>query len=245
MMSLVNDCRDFARVWNERLDQRDGGSPELALSLAAHAASCAACGCRDRIFRELESAPASWSVIPAPLELVVERWRAAATASRTLPPRFDRRRSFRVAARWGLVATVVASALICGRASLPLLFPIESAPGLPNGVVGSSPRLEDAFAEARTMTLELAREVSGPAARIGSEAFGWRRNRSILASDLAQFDRDETSTDPVEGSQPAVIAQSSEPAGGGLISGSARYAFRFLVGSTHDESSKPETAEGF
>jgi len=247
MMSLVEDCRDFVRIWNEKLDLRGGGSPEAARALAGHAAGCDACGGLNRIFLDLESTPASWSVIPAPSESMMDRWRAAAIASRTSPspPRFDRMGSVKFAAKWGLVASVAASALIRGQALLTRLSPDERAPVIQARTVAASPRLEEAFAEAGTMTLELAREVSGPAARIGSEALSRRGNRPLPASDLTPFDEDEPSTDPAPNPRPPTVAPSPETAGIESISGSARYAFRFLIGSTPDDSLKSKTVGDF
>lgn len=246
MMSLVNDCRDFVQTWNERLDNRDVGSTEALLALADHAAQCDACGCLHRIFLEVESSPAPWSAIPAPSKSVLDGWRTAAIATRTVHSRSVRRRLVGNAAKWVVVATVAAAFLICGRASHKLLSLTEPDVGLEAQTIASTPHFEEAFAEAGSMTLELAREVSGPAARIGSEAFAWRGKRTPPASDLAQFDEDEPSTRLAPSPRQRVVAPDQKTAKVELLSGSARYAFRFLIGSTSDNSLKSnKTVGGF
>ncbi len=238
-MGLVRNCRDFDRVWNERLDERTGGedSPERTAALGDHAAHCEACRCRALIYLELKTLSSRWSMVPPPSAAAVDRWRAAAVAARPLtvnfPPAGRRSRWVGIASKAGLAASV----LLGSRALPPILYPIEPAP-LPR--TDKPLRLfEEAFTEATTMTWELAREVSGPAARISSEALGWTDHRALPPFAPTQYD-------------PAGISVSSQiesprathPAGVELISGSARHAFRFLIGTTSDDPPEPAEADG-
>jgi len=239
-MGLVRNCRDFDRIWNERLDDRTGGedSPDRTAALDDHAARCEACRCRALIYLELETLSSPWSVIPPPSAAAVDRWQAAAVAVRPLtvnfPPAGRRSRWVGIASKAGLAASVAASILIGSRALLPILYPIEPAPLLRTDK--PSRLFEEAFTEATTMTWELAREVSGPAARISSEALGWTDHRALPPFMSTQHDLTETSV-PIQVESP----RATHPAGVELISGSARHAFRFLIGTTSDDP--PESAE--
>ena len=222
-MSLVKDCRDFNQLWNEKLDRRTDVPPGLARSLDDHAAGCEACRCLGSIYAEFASIPASWPAVPPPPDSAIRRWQAAATDARVVPPPFDVRRLPRMVAESGLALAVAASVLVAARESLTILFPIEPAPPDRDAPPSSSLLLEEAFSEASTMTWDLARNVFNPAAQNGSKVLG----------------RGEPGADAT------IAPRLGDSAGAELASGSARHAFRFLIGHAPDDPAGPRTSEGF
>lgn len=130
-MAIVQDCRDFDQVWNERLDDRSlSCQPERDHALANHAAACDACRGRGLIYAELELLAPAGALAPSPAAF--DRWVAAAVAARPLPESVPRGRSasrrFQAAWRLGIAASIAASVLVGSQAVLPALFPVDPAP---------------------------------------------------------------------------------------------------------------------
>ena len=223
-MNLVEDCRGFNHLWNEKLDRRADAPPGLARVLADHAAGCEACRCLGSIYDEFALIPASWPAIPPPPDPGIRRGKAAATDARAVPPPFNVRRPPRMVAESGLALAVAASVLVAARESPTILLPIGSASPAQDAPGSSSLLLEEAFSEASTMTWDLARNVFDPAAQIGSKVLG----------------RDgEPRADATIAPQPGNLVEAK------LVSGSARHAFRFLIGPASDDPAEPRTSEGF
>ena len=235
-MGMVLGCREFDRLWNERLDDRAArpAAPGRAARMAANAAGCESCRCRAAVYAQLESSFGAAATLPPPASAAaVERWLVAASAAPTGAPR---RGLVRAAWRLAAAAAVAAGVMVGTQGMLPLLFPIEPAPRA-RADQSASLLFEEAFGEATTMTLDLAREVSAPAARIGSEALGWHADRP--AATLTSNDR------PPGGALAGPARDSAEAGRVELISGSARHAFRFLIGTTADSSPEPDQAQGY
>ena len=247
-MVIVRDCGDFDRLWNDRLDERCS-IPRLERdrALADHASGCPPCRGRGLIYAELESCTSLLNAVPAPAPEAFDRWVATASSARLVleptapirskPGRPGRRVPLGIAIRVGLAASVAGMVLVGSRTVLPLLFPVEPTPVARSE--NSALLLEQAFSEATTMTWELAREVSAPAARISSEALGYR---SVPEGTYLATTQDE----PTEAMGRALdpYPAPNPPGGVELISGSARHAFRFLIGTTTDDSEEIEHVDG-
>ena len=245
-MGMVPDCHDFDRLWNDRLDERRGDPEpsERTASLADHAATCEGCRSRDLAFRELEAVLNSGALAPVASAEAIVRWAAAAAAARPVVarspvlPRSARRRFVAVGLKLGVGVPVAALVLIGSKLLLPVLYPIE-APPQPRTAQSPSLQFEKAVAEATTMTWELAREVSAPAARISSEALGLSDKPSLPPFAPTQYELPEPPLPSV-----IQVRDDNDATGVESISGSARQAFRFLIGTTTDEQLDPETAGG-
>src|SRR3954468_13437454 len=127
-------CRDFERMWNERLDDRSDASPEADRALEAHAASCPSCRSLDRRYRVLRRAIAALGPPPAPpadfAARCLDQWeRSRSTgASRTI--------WFRPPVRWAAAAALLVMAGLGARSWLsrpdPAAPPIaQQAPVVP------------------------------------------------------------------------------------------------------------------
>ena len=220
------NCRRFEEGWNELLDSRPGGSSGLERALEAHASACERCRGVSARYRVLRKAATVLRPPPRPSVGSLERLYGL-----TVPPTPTAtvgRRSWRW--YWAPLASaaallVVACLVEIGLTPERLAERPVSAPGLP--VVAARP-LETALAEATEATLDLARQASAPASRIGREV----------------LDLGEVSASPPGGgaeAEPGVEDGSSPPGvlrsvGERLtarvrpISGSARHAFGFLLG---------------
>ena len=220
------NCRRFEEGWNELLDSRPGGSSGLERALEAHASACERCRGVSARYRVLRKAASVLRPPPRPSVGSLERLYGL-----TVPPTPTAtvgRRSWRW--HWAPLASaaallVVACLVEIGLTPERLAERPVSAPGLP--VVAARP-LETALAEATEATLDLAKQASAPASRIG---------REIL--DLGKV----STSPPVGGAEPELGSEdgSSPPevlrsvgerltAGVRPISGSARHAFSFLLG---------------
>ena len=246
-MGMVRDCLDFDHQWNQRIDDRRQGedAPERAAALADHAAWCESCRSRGLTYAELDSLPTPWRAIPTPSAAAVERWRSVALAAAprlATRPRWQCPRHLVGFASKAAIATAAAASVLIGsQAILPILFPLAAAP-LP--LADRPSRLfEEAFSEATSMTWDLAREVSAPAARISSEVLGWhdKRAQAVVPPEVPPLP-ELVEAAPAPGPEPR---EADTPAAGvELISGSARHAFRFLSGTT-DEVGDSEIVGGF
>lgn len=208
------ECRDFERLWNERIDAREA---EMDGALEAHAASCAPCRALTARYQTLLHVLRAAGPPPAAPAEFADRFLRSLDRSRPLPLRNKR--------PWQAVLPVaVAAALLMvvlfNRRTEPPLAQRTKLPA-PRGVKPIDPQsLSDALALARSATLDLARETSAPAARIGREVLG--------AASLP-----EAATLPLPESVPpsADVLQSvgdRVSAGVRPLSGTARHAFGFL-----------------
>jgi hypothetical protein len=225
---MRNDCSQTERLFNAWLDARAETPPADVRALVAHAASCPACRAIAARYELLGRALRSWGPGPSPPEGFADRVIAAAHPEpRVLPvSRW----------RWAAAAAVVVATLVGLRGVIQPRSP-ERKPIPVTQVVRPEvpPRpLSDALADATQATLALARETSAPAARIG---------RQVLAAAT------------INHSRPLALQPSIEPAadvlqsvGDGVnqgvrpLSGSARHAFRFLIGPALQ--ARPTAARG-
>jgi hypothetical protein len=217
------DCSQIERLWNERLDAPGGASPDLP-ALEAHAAHCPACREVAARYQLLGHALRGWGPPPAPPEGFADRVLAARQAAAV------RRPAARLW-RWAAAAAVLAASAVGLRSALR---PRPDDPGPRPPVIADgrarAPRpLAASLADATLATLDLARQTSAPAARIG---------RRVLAS----------TTPPAGSAPPLTFPASIGPAADALqsvgdgvnqgmrpLSGSARHAFRFLLAPALEE----------
>lgn len=211
-------CQEFERRWQEHLDARSAGPP----ALEEHAASCAACAEIAAGYRTLAASLRVWGPSPAAPEGFADRvWTAWANERR-------RRVSFAVphATRWATAAAI----LCAGVLGMRLAWAPRTPAPVPPPLAADGPRpLWRALAEAKLATLELARETSAPAARLGRQVLASVRVTEGPALPLP------TSLEP-----PADVLQSvGEGVNQGMrpFSGSARRAFGFLL----SPATKPPT----
>jgi hypothetical protein len=222
---MATSCGDFDRGWNDLLDRRGAPAPGAEAALAAHAAACPSCRDRAAGFEALRLALADRALAPAaPADpaltaRILDAWRAEVAAPAGRPFRPTLAPLARAAAAALVLALGLGLLLRGGRIAPP-------APAGPPPLAGAAPArpLAETLADATAATLDLARETSAPAARLG---------RLVLAS---------AGPGPVAAAGPdlpvalpaSVVpsAEVMESVGAGLrpLSGSARHAFGFLLG---------------
>jgi hypothetical protein len=208
------NCRDTERLWNELID---ASRPDLEAALDAHAASCPACAAIGRRYRTLRQTLAGWELAPVASPAFVDRLRNLtidAPATIAFPPR----PTIRVAA-WLTAAAAVVLALVVGWRTGRLPVKPIADPAIAHTPTRS---ISDALADATSATLELARETSAPAGRVG---------RVVLDS-TALPDAESPLTLRVTTLPTAEILQSvSDRVGAGVrpLSGSARQAFGLMT----------------
>ncbi|HEX8201399.1 MAG TPA: hypothetical protein VF590_13005 [Isosphaeraceae bacterium] len=231
-------CRDFERLWNERLDARSGGSPHADRELEAHAAACPSCRSLAGRYRVLQRAIGALGPPPAPpADFAV---RCLAAWERAQPARAPRAIRFRppipvpVPARWAAAAALL---LVIGLAARSWLSrphrpgpevarrdPVT--PPVPAPAPAPVRPLADAVADATAATLDLAWETSAPAARVGRAVLG---DVAIPAATSMPL--------PVPaGPAPPAWNEVGQRVNAGFrpLSGSARHAFGFLLPPTLD-----------
>ena len=228
------NCRDFERVWNERLDARDPAQSATARALDGHAASCTSCRAVGARYQALVLAIQSATATPAPPPGFMDRVLAAVE-------RDDRPVAGRIVprlARLAAAAAVVAAVAIGVRVGAPGVKR-SVAPTTVARVRAIDPKdLTDALADASSATWDLAREASAPAARVG---------RQVL--DSAELPGGSTSVSLTGGVRPAadVWRGVEDRVNAGVVpfEGTARHAFGFLLGAPPVDDAPPaRPAEG-
>lgn len=225
------NCRDFERLWNDRLDAR-AAHPAVDAPLDAHASACPACRALAAGFQAVALAAQTLSATPPPdvAPDFADRVLAAFAEGPSPVLRFGPLRRLLPLAT---AAAVVAAAFVGWKVAN-----VETAPGRPAAVAGvkaiDPDDLSAALADATSATLGLAMEASAPAAR----AFGAAERLSVGPDSL---------------SLPASVLPASAAAlwqGVGLrvnegvrpISGSARSAFGFLIPPPSARGDRPDGA---
>jgi hypothetical protein len=213
------NCHDFERVLNEQLDARCDASAEVERFLETHASACAPCrevAARYATLRQvlLASGPA-----PVPPADFVDRF---LTAGLAVPPR----RTLVIPLRtWGAALAIAASLLVIVAA--PGRFGADRA--RPGPVHATAPRVKAidpqsltvALALARSATLDLARDTSGPATRIGREVL---ESATVNGTPSLSMDVPVTTSSDVLRNVGERVTE-----GVGPLSGTARHAFSFLL----------------
>jgi hypothetical protein len=221
-------CREFEKRWNDVLDARLEGLPELERDLEVHASTCERCQSVSARYQLLRQAVAAWGPPPTPSAASLERLRCLSVSPR---PRRVVGRWVRLAIPLATAAAVLALAWLDGRwrTDRPIPVRVETC----STARVSSPRpIKSALEEATSATIDLALEASAPAARIG---------RDFLT--LEEEDADPLEASPSEAgiasddsaasnSATDMLQTVGERVNAGVkpISGSARHAFSFLLG---------------
>jgi hypothetical protein len=234
------NCREFQNRWDELLDARSAPPADLERALESHALACPRCGVLSARNQLLRQAIAALSP-PAPSAASIERlYRLTVpSASPTIPigPPTGRPRRL---ATMSAAAAAFALAWLGGG-----WWPSREPAGPPTSRLASRavqrPALGDALAEATEATLDLAREASVPASRIGREMLDLGRlttARLDLSPDRAGEARPSVEPDPPA---PDLFKAVGERVGAGVkpISGSARHAFSFLLGPPDEPGPPP------
>jgi hypothetical protein len=213
------NCRDTERLWNELLDARDTPRPDLESALDAHARACPACTAVASRYRALRLA---LDALPPPLTAPAESVARVVRAVEAAPPAevIPYRRPT-LTARAGWIATAAAAAIVVAiglwRVPPGRQARLADAPMPPPAATS----LASALADATSATLELARDASAPAGRVG---------RAVLAS-AALPAAEPPELDMAVGPTAAVIQSVGDRVGAGVrpLSGSAQRAFGFLL----------------
>jgi predicted anti-sigma-YlaC factor YlaD len=211
-------CRDYERLWNERLDARAAGAA-AERALEEHAANCAACRAIALRYQALRQAIQALPPSPAPsakvLARVLEGWEEP-QARRTIA---------RVHRSGWLVGRAVAAALIVVSVlTMRIMLREPTRPETPGPPARPARPLADALADATSATWALAEAASAPAARLG---------RDVIAAAVPEAPSVSPWTDPV-GPATNVLEQVGGQVNAGIrpLSGSAQHAFGFLLGPT-------------
>jgi hypothetical protein len=206
-------CRDYERLWNELLDARGAPAPALDRALEEHASACPTCRAVSARYQMLRQALRAWGP-PSPPADLADRVLAAHAG--------EQRRNILTLVRFRPVLRLAAAAALLVAAVLGLRPALRSpTPPAPTPEVAAAPRpLAEALAEATSATLDLARQTSAPAARLG------RRVLETASVADAEFPV------PVEVRPASDVLQSVGDrvnAGVRPLSGTARKAFSFLL----------------
>jgi hypothetical protein len=217
------NCRDFERAWNHRLDAREEPPEAEGVSLEAHAAECPACRSLAVRYRTLRQALAAWGPPPAVPEGFADRVLQHLDVAEVRPAS----RAVALRAWWipiALAASLVLVVLLANRQA-ERGGRAEPGPAPAPSVASGDPRpLTDALAEATSASWDLAWHASAPAARIG---------RQVIDSASVRLPS-ATLSSPVRVRPVSGVLQSVEErvnAGVRPLSGSARRAFGFLLGT--------------
>jgi hypothetical protein len=228
---MATPCRDFDRRWNRLLDRRDPppAGPDLHADgdadLAAHAAHCPRCRARAagydalRLALDERARAAPEPAAPALTARILDAWRAEAAAAEAAAIASRTRPILRAAALAAALALAIGLGLLSRGPRRPDPAPAVTAAARPTAVRP----LAESLADATAATLDLARETSAPAARLG---------RLVLASAAPAGEPDPAAEALALPISMAPSAEVLESVGDGLrpLSGSARRAFGFLLG---------------
>jgi hypothetical protein len=221
------NCVDFERTWNELLDARGVASPEVERALETHTAGCASCRSISLKYQTLRHAIQAWDTPPAPSAGFVSRVLEAHQASAAGRPRGT------LTFPWIVRFAAAAAALLGGVSIIRLPFTKQTQHNSAPAVVAAQENrpLSAALADATSATLDLAREASAPAARIGREVIAEaavpEQGRLILPVSIAP------ATDVLQ-SVGNGVNRGVRP-----LSGTARQAFGFLMGPASSDKPAP------
>ena len=253
------DCVDYERIWNEQLDARELGPLDCDPALEAHAATCQTCRQVTLHFQTLQRVLQVQAVAgpPTPSSSFVQRFLEQQASQADLIAYRPRQQTSLM--RWLTIAASLILMSLIGWYSLSVNSEPAPRPGelvADSIMIEEAPLLTDALAAASAATWDLAVETSAPAARIGREILEVStfrgappeiefENTDEADSDVPLEDKPEdklalTSTDP----RTNVLQTVGERFNAGVrpLSGTARHAFGFLLGTpenavtTHEKS---------
>jgi hypothetical protein len=255
------NCRDFERIWNERIDARSSPSGDLGartapgseLALLEHTATCSACRRKMAGYQALERSILAWGPPPAPPADLADRILVAARAQhasgRQGAHTWDRgRRLIRFLVAAASIMAIIAAGVMTrisidrsrDRDRLASATPGHSAS--PSSDRSDGPKLNEALASATEASWDLARSASEPAARLSrqfldaaTDAGPERPHESSGAVAVPSLD----AFAPDSAAAVATIQQVGDRLANGVrpLSSSARHAFGFLLGPA---PAKPE-----
>jgi hypothetical protein len=236
------NCREFEKLWNDLLDARCEPSSHLERGMEVHASACPRCRAVSDRYQLLRQAISGLRVPTPSAESIDRLYALTVPASPPTIPIGASRPRLRLRAPLAAAAAFVLAWL--GGNFWPACEPVGPPPAtrLAPAIGQHRPHrpLGLALAEATEATLDLAREASAPASRIGREMF-----------DLGRFSTSGTDVppgpdEPEEGEDPDSAASGlfkavGERVGAGVkpFSGSARHAFGFLLGQPDEQDPVP------
>ena len=225
------NCREFEARWNELLDARPAGVPELERALEAHASSCERCRTVSVRYQALRQAVSALRPPPGPSPASMERLYAltvppVSPATLRKPPR-PRARDWATPAS---AAAVFALAWLGGIGQSGRNLPERPGPNPWPPVVAGRP-LRLALAEATEATVALARAASAPASRIGREMLDFGKHSADGPTLATGPGGDPAARLEPASTAPGVLRAVGDRVTAGVkpISGSARHAFSFLL----------------
>jgi hypothetical protein len=244
------NCRDFERIWNERIDARSLPSGDLGtlgseLALREHAAGCSTCRPKAAGYEALERSILAWGPPPFPRTGLADRIVLAAQAQvpstrRAATARRLGRPSIQVVAAAASIVSIITLGI-----AVRISINRSPAPGNPPSAVAvrtDGPKLNEALASATEASWDLARSASEPAARLSrqfldaaTDAGPERPHESSGAVAVPSLD----AFAPDSAAAVATIQQVGDRLANGVrpLSSSARHAFGFLLGPA---PAKPE-----
>jgi hypothetical protein len=223
------NCREFEERWNEILDARSVGLPEIERDLEAHAARCESCQAISARFQVLRQAVAAWGPAPTLSADALLRIRRATVAPR---PRRSLGLWARIAIPLAAAAAILGTVGVWNSRRAEHDTPISESPITS---LSTTRPIESALERATTATIDLAREASAPAARIGRDVL--TPKEPAPATEAAASDADFASAVAVDLLQS--VGDRVKP-----ISGSARHAFSFLLGPPPDSEKRNDSPQG-
>ncbi len=226
------NCRDFEPTWNDWLDDRGAGDPERAKSLEAHAASCSRCLSVHARYLLLSHALRVVGPLPAVSENFADRVLAARDSPEVVGiGRVDPRlRRYSALAAAAVLLMAVSFGFRAWFARPGQTLPDRAI--VQKSSVSPAP-LTEALAVATSTTLELAREASAPAARVGYQLASAELTESTPSTTLGLSVDMTSATDALQ------RVGNRLNAGVRPLEGSARRAFGFLLSSPRLDNPKP------
>jgi hypothetical protein len=239
------NCREFETSWNDLLDARSADVSELEQAIEAHASACGRCRAVSSRYQMLRQAISAWSPPPAASAESLERLYELTVPSTSLVIHHRRSRLARLVPL-AAAAALLALAWVGWSARQPGPLGENPAPvsntAFPAaiGPLMKGRSLDVALAEATEATIDLAREASAPAARIGREILDLDNSKgSALIEEPAVIAADESSASDVIHKVGQRVNAGVKP-----ISGSAHHAFGFLFGPPPGPDPTPAESQG-
>jgi hypothetical protein len=251
------NCRDFERIWNERIDASSSPPGDLGarseVALLEHAAGCSTCRRSMAGYQALERSILAWGPPPAPPADLADRMLVAARAQSPSGPQGAHtwrpgRRSKRFLAAAASIVAIVAAGLMTrisierarDRDRMAAITPGNSRG--PSSDRSDGPKLNEALASATEASWDLARSASEPAARLSRQFLDAATDAGPLQPHESSATMSVPSLDafaPDSAAAVATIQQVGDRLANGIrpLSSTARHAFGFLLGPA---PAKPE-----
>jgi hypothetical protein len=254
------NCRDFERIWNERIDASSSRSRGAGCCISAaeraldeHAAGCTTCRAKADGYRALERSISAWGPPPdPPVDLADRILEAARAQAASVRGARHARRSSGPLKRFVAVAAAIMAIIAAGfmtklsidrarhrdRSALARPADPRSSASDPS----DSPKLNEALASATEASWDLARSASEPAARLSRQLLDAATESGEPGPSASSGALSVPSLDafaPDSAAAVATIQQVGDHLANGVrpLSSTARQAFGFLLGPA---PAKPE-----